>query len=234
MGFTLAAALRALGADSEVAVAELIPYAPWNRGPLTHLAGHPLQDVRARMREADVADILREAPCVYDAILLDVDNGPNGLTRKENDWLYGLSGLKAAQTALCPGGMVGGRGRCIYQATRENRIRCRGEARARAACDLAGDAGGLTATAALATRRFSPTLAVVSPPSIYSILFRLLKTFTPSTLHSAKAQAAAAANMAATKIFCDMAAPKSMWGCRRYARGRGGQCTERLRRGYAR
>lgn len=107
MGFTLAAALRALPADSEFVVAELIPaVVRWNRGALAHLAGNPLNDARAQVREVDVAHILREASRAYDAILLDVDNGPDGLTRKDNDWLYGLAGLSAIHDALRAGGVL--------------------------------------------------------------------------------------------------------------------------------
>lgn len=107
MGFTLAAALRALAADSEVVVAELIPaVVRWNRGALAHLAGAPLNDVRVQVREADIAQIMREAPAAYDVILLDVDNGPDGLTRKANDWLYGFAGLSAAYQALRAGGVL--------------------------------------------------------------------------------------------------------------------------------
>lgn len=107
MGFTLAAALRALPADSEIVVAELIAaVVRWNRGALAHLAGNPLNDARVHVREVDVAHILREAPRTYDAILLDVDNGPDGLTRKDNDWLYGLAGLSAAHDALRAGGVL--------------------------------------------------------------------------------------------------------------------------------
>lgn len=107
MGFTLAAALRTLPQDSEIVVAELIPaVVRWNRGPLAHLAGQPLADTRVQVRETDVAHILREKKYVYDAILLDVDNGPDGLTRKDNDWLYGVAGLSTAHAALRPGGVL--------------------------------------------------------------------------------------------------------------------------------
>ncbi len=107
MGFTLAAALRHLGADAEVVVAELVPaVVVWNRGPLGEYAGHPLRDERARVREGDVAKILRAERQAYDAIMLDVDNGPKGLTRKKNDWLYTTDGLTAAYEALRPEGML--------------------------------------------------------------------------------------------------------------------------------
>jgi spermidine synthase len=107
MGFTLAAALRRLGADGRVVVAELVPaVVTWNRGPLAAVAGHPLQDPRVSVREVDVAEILRATSQTYDAILLDVDNGPEGLARKDNDWLYARPGLEAAHAALRPGGVL--------------------------------------------------------------------------------------------------------------------------------
>jgi len=107
MGYTLAAALAALNADAEIIVAELVPaVVVWNRGPIGHLANHPLNDTRVQVRELDVAKILRKETRAYDAILLDVDNGPEGLTRKENDWLYELNGLNAAYAALRPGGVL--------------------------------------------------------------------------------------------------------------------------------
>lgn len=106
MGFTLAAALRRLG-DGRVTVAELVPtVVAWNRGPLAALAGHPLRDARVTVQEIDVAQILRATHQAYDAILLDVDNGPEGLARRENDWLYARPGLEAAHTALRPAGVL--------------------------------------------------------------------------------------------------------------------------------
>jgi spermidine synthase len=107
MGFTLAAALRRLGAEAAVEVAELVPaVVAWNRGALGEFAGHPQRDGRARVREGDVARFLKTARQAYDAILLDVDNGPEGLTRKKNDWLYTTDGLTAAYTALRPEGVL--------------------------------------------------------------------------------------------------------------------------------
>lgn len=107
MGYTLAAALRALNAGAAIVVAELVPTVViWNRGPIGHLAGHPLNDTRVQVRELDVGKIMRKEARAYDAILLDVDNGPEGLTRKENDWLYELNGLNAAYAALRPGGVL--------------------------------------------------------------------------------------------------------------------------------
>lgn len=107
MGFTLAAALRYLGDDAEVVVAELVPgVVAWNRGVLGKYAGHPLQDPRTTIREGDVAKLLRKERQTFDAILLDVDNGPEGMTRKKNDWLYTEDGLTEAYTALRPGGIL--------------------------------------------------------------------------------------------------------------------------------
>ncbi len=107
MGYTLSAALRGLSARARVTAAELIPaVVAWNRGPLGDLAGHPLRDARVTVREVDVAQIVHEERRAYDAILLDVDNGPRGLTRKENDRLYRQAGLKAIYAALRPEGVL--------------------------------------------------------------------------------------------------------------------------------
>jgi len=107
MGFTLAAALRHIGEHGQVVVAELVPaVVEWNRGPLGGLTGHPLQDPRVSVREGDVARMIKEGREAYQAILLDVDNGPEGLTRKQNDWLYSIDGLNAAYAALHPGGVL--------------------------------------------------------------------------------------------------------------------------------
>jgi spermidine synthase len=107
MGFTLAGVLKDLGANSEVVVAELVPaVVTWNRGPLGAFAGQPLDDPRVRMHELDVGKVIRAEENVYNAILLDVDNGPAGLTSKTNDQLYGTRGLRAAFSALRPGGIL--------------------------------------------------------------------------------------------------------------------------------
>ena len=107
MGFTLAAALRHLGNQGQVVVAELVPgVVTWNKGPLGELAGHPLHDPRVTVRVGDVARVIMAEQQGYDAILLDVDNGPEGLTRKENDWLYSMNGLNAAYVALRPQGVL--------------------------------------------------------------------------------------------------------------------------------
>lgn len=107
MGFTLAAALKQLNGHAEVVVAELVPkVVEWNRGPLGAESGHPLLDSRVIVREGDVAQILKTEKHGFDAILLDVDNGPNGLTHSDNDWLYSVSGLNASYRALKPGGIL--------------------------------------------------------------------------------------------------------------------------------
>ncbi len=113
MGYTLAAALGCLPADAQVVVAELLPaVVSWNRELFGHLAGHPLRDGRVEVKQGDVANLLRSAGPGYDAILLDVDNGPAGLTRAGNDWLYGRAGLAAAHTALRPKGVL-----CVWSAS---------------------------------------------------------------------------------------------------------------------
>ncbi len=107
MGYTLAAALDGLPRNGRVVVAELVPQVvAWNRGPLQHLAGSPLDDSRARVRTDDVAALIRAGAGSYDAILLDVDNGPYGLTQGVNDWLYSHAGLQAARAALRPSGVL--------------------------------------------------------------------------------------------------------------------------------
>ena len=106
MGFTLRATLDGLPADASVMVAELIPeVVAWNRGPLGALADHPLQDGRVRVALGDVADTIRSARETFDAILLDVDNGPDAFTATGNASLYSDSGLAAARRALRPGGV---------------------------------------------------------------------------------------------------------------------------------
>jgi spermidine synthase len=108
MGFTLAAALKALGPKAEVVVAELVPeVVQWNRDLLGEPAGHPLRDARITVRIGDIGRILRKERRAFDAIALDVDNGPEGLMRKANDWLYSSAGLAAAFDALRPQGVLG-------------------------------------------------------------------------------------------------------------------------------
>jgi spermidine synthase len=107
MGFTLRAALAVLGTEARVTVAELVPAViAWARGPIASIFGDSLNDPRASIRNADVVNVIQSHPSVFDAILLDVDNGPEGLVRKANDALYDLKGLKAIHRALRPGGVL--------------------------------------------------------------------------------------------------------------------------------
>jgi spermidine synthase len=107
MGFTLRAALAGLGADARLVVAELVPaVVAWARGPMAELFAGSLDDPRVEIREADVADVIRSGEGAYDAILLDVDNGPDGLSRSANDRLYDMAGLAAARAAMTPGGVL--------------------------------------------------------------------------------------------------------------------------------
>ena len=107
MGFTLRAALAVLGSDARIMVAELVPAViGWARGPMADIFGDSLDDPRASIREADVVDVIASHGSAFDAILLDVDNGPEGLIRKANDALYDLKGLKAIRRALRPGGVL--------------------------------------------------------------------------------------------------------------------------------
>ena len=107
MGFTLRAALSALPKDAGVVVAELVPaVVAWARGPMAQLFEGCLNDPRVAVRETDVAEVIGAARGVFDAILLDVDNGPGGLNRDANDRLYSRVGLAAAQRALKPGGVL--------------------------------------------------------------------------------------------------------------------------------
>lgn len=107
MGFTLAAVLKEVGPAAEVTVAELIPeVVEWNRGPLGERSGYPLNDPRTRVHIGDVTKLLRRGSTRYDLIALDVDNGPEGLTQKSNDWLYSTSGIVAAQESLTPDGIL--------------------------------------------------------------------------------------------------------------------------------
>ncbi len=104
MGFTLRAALGSFGPGAEITVAELVPaVVRWARGPLGAIHGTSLDDPRVRIHEGDVATAIT-AGRPFDAILLDVDNGPDGLFRPANDRLYSAAGLAASKRALAPGG----------------------------------------------------------------------------------------------------------------------------------
>lgn len=121
MGFTLRAALDALRADARVVVAELVPgVVTWNEGVLGAHAGWPVRDPRAEVRVVDVAKVLKAEPLSFDAILLDVDNGPDGLTQERNDWLYTRAGLDVAHQALRPSGVL-----AIWSAGADDRFAAR-------------------------------------------------------------------------------------------------------------
>ena len=107
MGFTTAAACAALPKGAHIDVAEFMPaVVRWNRGPLGACAGRPLDDPRVHVLERDVRDVLEHPAVPYDVVLLDVDNGPAGLTQVGNGWLYGRAGLAAIRRALAPGGVL--------------------------------------------------------------------------------------------------------------------------------
>ena len=107
MGFTLRAALGALERDARITLSELVPeIIEWARGPMANLADGCLDDPRVTLIEGDVVALIEGANSSYDAILLDVDNGPDGLTRTGNDRLYSARGLGAAKRALRPGGIL--------------------------------------------------------------------------------------------------------------------------------
>ncbi len=107
MGFTLRAALGAFGPEARIVVAELIPaVVTWARGPLADLFGGCLEDPRVEVTLADVAKLIRAPKAPYDAILLDVDNGPEGMTQATNDGLYSTRGLRSARAALRVGGVL--------------------------------------------------------------------------------------------------------------------------------
>jgi len=107
MGFTLRAALAVLGPAAKVTVAELVPeIVEWARGPMAALTAGCLDDPRVHLMTGDVAAEISSAKKRYDAILLDVDNGPSGLTRASNDGLYSRRGLATAKAALRPGGVL--------------------------------------------------------------------------------------------------------------------------------
>ncbi len=107
MGFTLRAAQAVLPATARIVVAELVPeIVAWAKGPLAHLFGDSLDDPRVSIALGDVRDPIVAGAGRYDAILLDVDNGPDGLIHVANDRLYGGAGLRAAYAALAPGGVL--------------------------------------------------------------------------------------------------------------------------------
>jgi len=121
MGFTLRAALSGLGLDARVLVAELVPaVVEWARGPMAELTAGGLEDLRVAVRNADVGEVIASARSRFDAILLDVDNGPDGLSRSANDRLYDMRGLEAARRALRPKGLL-----AVWSAAPNNAFRRR-------------------------------------------------------------------------------------------------------------
>lgn len=107
MGFTLAAVLSETGPKSEIVLAELVPaVVQWHRGVLSEISSGALNDPRVVIREADVAEVIRAERDAFDAILLDVDNGPAGLTSERNNRLYSTAGLRAAHAALRANGVL--------------------------------------------------------------------------------------------------------------------------------
>lgn len=146
MGFTLRAALDRLPVDAKVVVVELVPgLVAWNRGPLSKLAGRPLDDARVRLQQGDVGARIAEAKGAYDAILLDVDNGPSALAHAGNTRLYAPKGVRACAEALRAGGVL-----AVWSAGPDERYRERLE---RAGLEVSevivparGDAGGMRHT----------------------------------------------------------------------------------------
>jgi spermidine synthase len=121
LGFTLRAALDRLPEDARVVVAELVPaLVAWNRTRVAHLAGRPLDDPRTRLQQGDVLARIAEAKGAFDAILLDVDNGPSPLSHAANDRLYGEQGVRACRDALRAGGVL-----AVWSAGPDDRYRAR-------------------------------------------------------------------------------------------------------------
>ena len=121
MGFTLRAALEAWGGDAEITVAELVPeIISWARGPMANLMAGCLDDPRVQLTIGDVGDVIEACPDTFDAILLDVDNGPDGLVREDNNRLYSRFGLRAARAALRPGGVL-----AIWSVSKDHAFRAR-------------------------------------------------------------------------------------------------------------
>lgn len=107
MGYTLSAALRLLDSDADVLLVELVPsVVQWNKDILGSLAGDPLKDSRVTVRIKDVVQVINSSKSAFDAVILDVDNGPGGLTQEGNEALYNMSGVSMIHRALRPGGVV--------------------------------------------------------------------------------------------------------------------------------
>jgi len=135
MGFTLRAALAAFGADAAITIAELVPAViAWARGPMSEIFDGCLDDPRVIIREADVGQLIKAQSAAWDAILLDVDNGPEGIVYKGNDSLYSAAGLGGAcrlerRRRAC--GLVAGTGQRLHAAPEAGRLRGRGDQHAR-------------------------------------------------------------------------------------------------------
>lgn len=107
LGYTVRAVLDGLGPEGRVTVAELIPdIVAWNRGPLAGLAAHPLEDDRVALHEGDVADLVAASQGAFDAVLIDVDNGPEAVLFEANRPLYSKSGIATILASLKPGGIL--------------------------------------------------------------------------------------------------------------------------------
>jgi len=107
LGYTLRSALDLIPKDGKVVQIELVPeVVEWNRGPLAEFTDHPLDDNRTELVEGDVAEAIRNAHNEFDAIMLDVDNGPSPVVDESNSWLYSDPGLQAIRRALKNGGSV--------------------------------------------------------------------------------------------------------------------------------
>ena len=123
MGFTLRAALAKVEGDARITVAELVPeIIDWARGPMAEVTAGCLDDPRVRLVRGDVAEAILLAPEPLDAILLDVDNGPDGLVRPDNNRLYGKAGLHNARKALRSGGIL-----AVWSADKDPKFRRRME-----------------------------------------------------------------------------------------------------------
>lgn len=143
LGYTLRAALDRVPPEARVEVAELVPeIVAWNRGPVAHLAGRPLDDPRVRVQARDVAEVVAEARGAFDAILLDVDNAPGSPVLRGNERLYGDPGVRACVRALAGGGVL-----AVWSAGPDDRYLARLQragldARARAVPPLGGAGSG--------------------------------------------------------------------------------------------
>jgi spermidine synthase len=164
MGFTLRAALDRLPSEARVVVVELVPgLVAWNRGPLAELAGRPLEDPRVRLQQGDVGARIAEAKGAYDAILLDVDNGPSALAHAGNSALYGDRGARA-----CAGALRGGGALAVWSAGPDERYRQRLEAAGLAVVEepvpARGAAGGVRHVVVVGRKTAGAARRITPPP----------------------------------------------------------------------